>query len=90
MKSMNNPFDDHVKSIVLGFASLLKPMVETIDQHGLKKYFLRKHLVEVNRFYRYLDGSDFGARRRRKLSRNSATRECRVLGYFLAARDVRS
>jgi predicted RecB family nuclease len=56
---LNNPFDKEMKSIVLGFASLLKPMVETIDRRGLKRYFLRKHLVEVNRFYRYLDDSDF-------------------------------
>jgi hypothetical protein len=56
---LNNPFDEEIKSIVLGFASLLRPMIETIDRRGLKRYFLRKHLVEVNRFYRYLDGSDF-------------------------------
>jgi hypothetical protein len=56
---LNNPFDDEMKSIALGFADLLKPMVETIDRRGLKKYFLRKHLVKVNRFYRFLDTSDF-------------------------------
>src|SRR6266446_3055874 len=38
---LNNPFDDEMKSIAVGFAGLLKPMVETIDRRGLKKYFLR-------------------------------------------------
>jgi hypothetical protein len=56
---LNNPFDEEMKSIAVGFAGLLRPMVETIDQRGLKKYFLRKHLADVNRFYRFLDASDF-------------------------------
>ncbi len=56
---LNNPFDEEMKSIAVGFAGLLKPMVETIDRRGLKKYFLRKHLLDVNRFYRFLDASDF-------------------------------
>jgi hypothetical protein len=56
---LNNPFDEEMKSIAVGFASLLKPMVVTIDRRGLKKHFLRKHLVEVDRFYGFLDASDF-------------------------------
>jgi Transposase IS66 family len=56
---LNNPFDEEMKSIAGGFASLLKPMVATIDWRGLKKHFLRKHLVEVDRFYTFLDVSDF-------------------------------
>ena len=34
------------------FAVLLKSIVDTIDQRGLKKRFLRKHQLEVDRFYR--------------------------------------
>lgn len=56
---LNNPFDEEMKSIVIGLAGLLKPIIETIDLRGLKKYFLRKHLVEIDRFYRFLDKSDF-------------------------------
>ena len=58
---LNNPFDEEMKSIVSGFGSLLKPIVETIDQRGLKKYFLRKHMAKVEKFYRFLDGSDFNS-----------------------------
>ena len=56
---LNNPFDEETKSIGTAFASLLKPMVETIDRRGLKKHFLRKHLVEVDRFFGFLGRSDF-------------------------------
>jgi hypothetical protein len=56
---LNNPFDEGLKAIALGFAGLLKPIVDTIDRFGLKKRSLRKHLVEVDRFYGFLDASDF-------------------------------
>jgi predicted RecB family nuclease len=56
---LNNPFDEELKSIVVRFASLLKVIVETIDRRGLKKYFLRKHQVKVDQFYRFLNELDF-------------------------------
>ena len=37
---LGNPFDEEMKSIVARFAGLLKPMVDTIDRRGLKRYFL--------------------------------------------------
>jgi len=36
------------------FAALLKPMIETIDRFGLKKYFLSKHKREAQRFFKNL------------------------------------
>lgn len=56
---LNNPFDEEMKAIITGFAALLKPIVETVDRRGLKKHFLRKHELEVRRFYRSLDKSEF-------------------------------
>ena len=56
---LNNPFDGEMKSVAVGFASLLKPMVDTIDRRGLRKSSLRKHLVAVDQFYNFLDASDF-------------------------------
>jgi hypothetical protein len=56
---LHNPFDQEMKSIAIGFAGLLRLIVETIDRYGLKRHFLKKHQIDVNRFYRYLDGSDF-------------------------------
>jgi predicted RecB family nuclease len=56
---LNNPFDAEMKSIAVGFAGLLKPIVDTVDLRGLRKRALRKHLVAVERFYGVLDRSDF-------------------------------
>lgn len=47
-------FNEEMKTLVHEFAALLKPVVETIDQHGLKTYFLKKHRVDVARFYERL------------------------------------
>ena len=49
---LNHPYDDELKRIVKGFAEIARPMIETVDRYGLKKHFLRKHLKDVNRFYR--------------------------------------
>jgi hypothetical protein len=56
---LDNPFDAEMRSIAVSFAGLLKPMVDTIDQRGLKKRVLHKHLVAVKRFYRFIDASFF-------------------------------
>jgi predicted RecB family nuclease len=58
---LNNPFDQEAKLIGVRFAALLKPIVETVDRRGLKAHFLRKHLREVERFYRFLDTSNFNS-----------------------------
>lgn len=50
--ALDHPFDDDLKQIVRNFAALLKPMVETVDRFGLKRHYLKKHLVNVRRFYK--------------------------------------
>jgi len=59
MRDLNNdvlahPYDEELKQLVQDFASLLKPMIDTIDCRGLKKHFLHKHVKDVQRFYRRL------------------------------------
>ncbi len=54
-----NPFDEELKHILAAFAGLLKPMVESVDRHGLKKHFLNKHRVRVERFYREITRTDY-------------------------------
>ena len=51
---LDNPYDNGVKEIVTAFAELLRGIVKTIDRWGLKSLFLRKHLLDVARFYRQL------------------------------------
>ena len=55
---LSHPYDEDLKAIVRDFASLLKPIVVTIDQRGLKKRFLLKHQIAVNRFYKRLAKMD--------------------------------
>lgn len=56
---LTNPFDEELKQIAAAFAGLVKPMVDTVDRHGLKKHFLNKHRVQVERFYRELVRMDY-------------------------------
>jgi len=49
---LDNPYDEELKHIVKSFGQLLKVIVEDVDRHGLKRRLLRKHVVEVDRFYR--------------------------------------
>jgi transposase len=51
---LKHPYDEELKQLVKGFANLVKPMIDTVDRHGLKSRFLKKHIVCVNRFYREL------------------------------------
>jgi hypothetical protein len=51
---LKEPFNDEMKALVHEFTVLLKPVVETIDRFGLKAHFLRKHKVQVARFYQRL------------------------------------
>jgi predicted RecB family nuclease len=64
MRDLNNdllkqPFNEELKKLTQAFAALLKPMIETIDQFGLKAYYLRKHKAFVTRFYQTLAEADF-------------------------------
>ena len=45
-----NPFDDEYKEIVTAFGKLLRSIVETIDQYGLKKRHLLKHIKDTEKF----------------------------------------
>lgn len=49
---LKNQFDEEFKLIVLGFGSLLKSIVGTIDKYGLKELNLRKHNKDVEMFYK--------------------------------------
>jgi len=51
---LKHPYDEELKKLVRGFATLVQPMIATVDRYGLKSHFLKKHIVCVNRFYREL------------------------------------
>ncbi len=56
---LNNPFDEDLKQMVSAFALLLKPMIETVDRHGLKTHFLKKHLAKTERFFNEIGEKDY-------------------------------
>jgi len=56
---LKHPYDEGIKRLAREFTDLLNPIIETVDQRGLKKRFLGKHRMFVNRFYTRLDG-EFG------------------------------
>src|SRR4029077_20110624 len=51
---LKNPFDEEIKWLAKACAELLRPMVETIDRHGLHSRFLKQHLEAVDKFYQRL------------------------------------
>ena len=44
-------FNQEIKDVAQKFATILKPIIETIDRFGLKARFLRKHKLAVKKFY---------------------------------------
>ncbi len=58
---LGNPFDQEFKLIVSQFGSLLRGIVSTIDQHGLKQRNLHKHEAGVDWFYRNLSQRTFSS-----------------------------
>jgi hypothetical protein len=57
---LTNPFNDEMRQVALDFAGLLKPIVDTIDRHGLKARHLHKHKRVVEHFYRSLSARAYG------------------------------
>jgi hypothetical protein len=53
------PFNEEMVGLAHSFASILRPMIETVDQYGLKARFLRKHEKAVERFYSVLTRQDY-------------------------------
>jgi predicted RecB family nuclease len=51
---LKHPYDDVLKRLGREFVNLVKPMIETVDKYGLKRRFLNKHRISVDRFYRRL------------------------------------
>lgn len=81
------PFDEELKKIASEFSNLLQAIVKTIDKRGLKKYFLKKHLKEVDRFYKYLQKTDFKSETAVKLKQRFEKNQDKLF-TFLSYNDV--
>jgi Transposase IS66 family len=51
---LNNPFDEELQSITGPFGKLLRDIVTTIDQHGLKHSHLKRHEQAVAMYFQSL------------------------------------
>jgi hypothetical protein len=51
---LKHPYDKELKQLVGDFAGLVKPIIDTVDRRGLKKRFLAKYRISVDRFYKHL------------------------------------
>src|SRR5260370_5496299 len=56
---LEQPFDEELKNLVVGFADLLKGIVDTIDRRGLKRHFLKGYRRDVDRFYRVMSRKEY-------------------------------
>jgi hypothetical protein len=56
---LNAPFDEDLKAITQPFGVLLRSVVVTIDQHGLKRRHLVKHAGDVKTFFERLSERPF-------------------------------
>ena len=56
---LRQPFDEELQELVLRFAGLLRPIIETIDRRGLKKSALKQHLPEVQALHDWLGRTEF-------------------------------
>jgi hypothetical protein len=71
---LNHPFDAELKSVTVSFGRLLRAIVTTIDQNGLKRRHLGMHRRSVSDFFGSLTGQSFRSEAaedlRRRLLRN--------------------
>lgn len=53
-----NPWDEELKTLASGFATLLRAIVATIDQYGLKTRHLGKHKGDMDKFFQSCKGQN--------------------------------
>jgi predicted RecB family nuclease len=53
-----NPWDEELKTLASGFGTLLRAIVATIDQYGLKTRHLGKHKGDVDKFFQSCKGQN--------------------------------
>jgi hypothetical protein len=54
-----NPFDEELRSVTRPFGALLRAVVTTVDEHGLRWRHLQKHSREVAGYFDHLSGQAF-------------------------------
>jgi Transposase IS66 family len=53
------PFDEELKQLAQKLVGVLKPIIDTVDKCGLKRYFLHKHKPDAEGYFKYLTEQQF-------------------------------
>jgi Transposase IS66 family len=56
---LNNPFDEELQLITRPFGNLLRAIIASIDEHGLKRKYLKKHEDEVIEYFCSISAQPF-------------------------------
>jgi predicted RecB family nuclease len=56
---LNNPYDTELQSITGPFGTLLRAVVATVDERGLKRRYLQRHERAVAHFFQRIQGESF-------------------------------
>jgi hypothetical protein len=56
---LDNPYDEELNSVTQPFGLLLRSIVTTVDEHGLKRRHLERHAREVGKFFQRLSSRSF-------------------------------
>lgn len=71
---LSEPYNEELKALTQEFTKLLKTIVETVDQHGLKANYLKKHKPSVAEFYDWLAKqkyiTDVAAKTKKRFEKN--------------------
>jgi hypothetical protein len=52
---LSNPFDEDMKLITQPFGALLRKIVSTIDEYGLRRKYLKQHETDVEQFFQSIE-----------------------------------
>ena len=58
---LGRPYDEDFKWLVSQFGAMLRLIISSVDRYGLKRRNLKKHLKDVDRFYRVLADRSFSS-----------------------------
>ena len=56
-----SPYDDELKSVASRFGELLRAIIRTVDQHGLRSTYLSRHKRPVDRFFNTLSEARYAS-----------------------------
>jgi hypothetical protein len=56
-----SPYDEELKSVASRFGELLRPIIRTVDRHGLRSKHLSRHKSAVDRFFRTMSEARYAS-----------------------------